>query len=128
MNRRITLIRSGVLAAAVLAASTSARAALLLTSPNAPTSAAISQPDFSAAAFSGSQDFTDNAGPPGQTFTAIAATPTLTAFTLKGFANTGASFGGNVNTGTWTVTVSRIDSGSTLTQLDQETANPSAIT
>ena len=116
--------------AAAVCATTAARAANITASAAAPTAAAISQPDFSAAAFNGGQDFTDNAGPPGQTFTAIAATPALTSFTLKGFANTGASFGGNVNTAatTWTITVSRVDGGNVLTQLDQETANPSAIT
>src|SRR4051794_28852108 len=117
-------------AAAVTGLGTTAHAALITTSAAAPAAAAISQPDFSAAAFTGSQDFTDNAGPPGQTFTATAATPTLVSFTLKGFANTGASFGGNVNTAatTWTITTSRVDSGNVLTQLSQETANPSAIT
>jgi hypothetical protein len=105
-----------------------ARAAVITTSGSAPAAAGISQPDFSAAAFNGGQDFTDNAGPPGQTFTATAATPLLSAFTLKGFANTGASFGGNVNTGTWTVTVSRVDAGNILTRLDQESASPSAVT
>jgi len=115
---------------ATLCLSTAARAALITSSASAPVAAAISQPDFSAAAFTGSQDFTDNAGPPGQTFTATAATPTLVSFTLKGFANTGASFGGNVNTAatTWTITTSRVDAGNVLTQLSQETANPSAIT
>src|SRR3954471_3774319 len=96
---------------------TATRAAVITTSASAPATAAISQPDFSAAAFNGAQDFTDNAGPPGQTFTATAATPTLAAFTLKGFANTVASFGGNVNTGTWTITPSRVDAGNVLTRL-----------
>src|SRR3954447_2972146 len=118
-----------VMAATALVAGSS-RAALLTASSAAPVSAAISQPDFSAAAFNGGQDFTDNSGPPGQTFTATAATPTLVKFTLKGFANTGASFGGNVNTAatTWTITTSRVDTGNVLTQLSQETADPSAIT
>jgi hypothetical protein len=107
-----------------------ARAAVITTSGSAPAAAGISQPDFSAAAFSGSQDFTDNAGPPGQTFTATAATPALSAFTLKGFANNAGSFGANVNgaTTTWTITLSRVDTGNVLTQLSQETASPLAIT
>ena len=106
-------------AASLLCLPAGARAAVITTSGSAPGAAGISQPDFSAAAFNGSQDFTDNAGPPGQTFTATAATPALSAFTLKGFANTGALFGGNVNaaTTTWTITVSRVDSGNVLTQL-----------
>lgn len=106
----------------------SADAAVLTSSPTAPTGAAIAQPDFSAAAFNGGQDFTDNAGPPGQTFT-VGATPLLlSAVTVKGFANTAASFGGNVNTGTWTVTLSIVGAGGVLTQLDQETADPAAVT
>src|SRR6185295_1046076 len=104
-----------------------ASAGLITTSSSAPSSAAISQPDFSAAAFNGGQDFTDNAGPPGQTFTPAGAL-TLNAIALKGFANTSASFGGSVNTGTWTVTVSRVDTGNVLTRLTQETANPAAVT
>jgi hypothetical protein len=118
----------GTCAAALLLLANASPAALLITSPNAPIGAAISQPDFSAAAFNGGQDFTDNAGPPGQTFTATAATPFFSTLTLKGFANTGASFGGNVNTGTWTITLSRVDAGNVLTQLAQETASPAAVT
>lgn len=106
--------------------SLSASAAILTSSPIAPISAAISQPDFSGPTFNGGQDFTDNAGPPGQTFTPI-TNLSLSALTIKGFANTSASFGG-VNTGTWTVTISRVDPGNVLTRLDQETANPSAVT
>jgi MYXO-CTERM domain-containing protein len=33
-----------------------------------------------------------------------------------------------VNTGTWTVTVSRVDPGNVLTRVRQETANPAAVT
>jgi hypothetical protein len=47
---------------------------------------------------------------------------------VKGFANTAASFGGNVNTGTWTTTVSRVGAGNILTRVDQETAVPTAVT
>jgi len=111
----------------LLAAASSAPAAVLTTSLTAPASAAISQPDFSGPAFNGGQDFTDNAGPPGQTFTP-ASNLSLTAIAVKGFANTGASFGGNVNTGTWTVTISRVDAGNALTRLSQETADPAAVT
>jgi hypothetical protein len=106
----------------------SAGAAVISTSALAPSGAAISQPDSSAAAFNGSQDFTDNAGPPGQTFTTGAAGLNFTGVTVKGFANTPGSFGGNVNTGTWTLTVSRVDPGNVLTRVDQETANPAAVT
>jgi hypothetical protein len=108
-------------------ASLPAGAAGLTSSSVAPASAAISQPDFSAAAFGPSNDFTDNAGPPGQTFTP-ASSLTMTGLTVKGFANTSASFGGTVNTGSWTLTISRVDPGNILTRLDQETANPSAVT
>ena len=123
-----SVICIGTYIGALLLAANAASAALLTTSSTAPVGAAISQPDFSAAAFNGGQDFTDNAGPPGQTFTATVATPFLSTLSLKGFANTGASFGGNVNLATWTVTVSRVDPGNVLTQLSQETASGAAIT
>jgi hypothetical protein len=121
---------AGILVAAGLSTvvAAPARGALITSSLIPPPAAQISQPDASGPAFNGSQDFTDNAGPPGQTFTTGPAGLTLNAIAVKGFANTGASFGGNVNTGTWTVTVSRVDGGTTLTQVDQETANPSAVT
>jgi hypothetical protein len=117
-----------VIVAVTLAAagSTSAFAGLITTSGSAPASAAISQPDFTSATFSGSQDFTDNAGPPGQTFTP-ASNLLLSAVTVKGFADTGASFGGSVNGGTWTMTVSQIVTG-TMVNVSQETANPAAVT
>jgi hypothetical protein len=116
-------------AAAVLALALSAplHAGLISVSSSAPVGAAISQPDFSAPAFNGSQDFTDNAGPPGQTFTP-ATSMLLSAITVKGFANAPASFGGNVNTGTWTLTIDQVIGGTTLTNLTQETADPSAVT
>jgi len=123
-KNQITGVIAGGFASIV---SLSASAAILTSSPIAPVSAAISQPDFSAAAFNGGQDFTDNAGPPGQTFTP-STNLSLSALTIKGFANTSASFGGGVNTGTWTVTISRVDAGNVLTRLDQETANPAAVT
>jgi hypothetical protein len=125
--RKYSLLKSLCAATILCAAGTSARAAIITSSPVAPLSADISQPDFSGPAFNGSQDFTDNAGPPGQTFTP-ATNLALNAVTIKGFANTSASFGGGVNTGTWTITISRVDSGNVLTRLDQETANPAAVT
>jgi hypothetical protein len=112
---------------AILAGAGAAPAATLTTSALAPSSAAISQADFSGPTFDGAKDFSDNAGPPGQTFTP-ASNLTLNAITVKGFANTSASFGNAVNTGTWTITVSRVDAGGVLTRLDQETADPSAVT
>jgi hypothetical protein len=124
--RKMHFIGSFGAGLAVLAAASSAPAAILTTSLTAPSSAAISQADFSGPAFNGSQDFTDNAGPPGQTFTP-ATNLSLTAIAVKGFANTSASFGG-VNTGSWTVTISRVDAGNVLTRLSQETADPSAVT
>jgi len=114
-------------AAALWLQQTSALGATLVSSSTAPLAAAISQPDFSAAAFNGGQDFTDNAGPPGQTFTPLSGL-LLTGLTVKGFANTAPSFGGGVNTGTWTLTISRVDGGNILTRLSQETANPSVVT
>src|SRR5688572_29362238 len=116
---RFTILCGAV--AAALTVADASPAATLTASPTAPALATISQPDFSAAAFSGSQDFTDNAGPPGQTFTPASALA-LSGLTVKGFANTGASFGGMVNNATWTVTVSRVDAGNVLTRLSQETA------
>src|SRR5258706_2193232 len=120
---------------AAMVAVTSAHAGVITISSSAPTGATtISQPDFSGPAFNGSQDFTDNAGPPGQTFFfAPPADPApgpffITAITVKGFANTPASFGGNVNTGTWTLTLSRVDIGNVLTRIAQETASPAAVT
>ena len=124
--RKYSLSAALCAASILFPAATSVRAAILTSSPLAPVSAAISQPDASAAAFNGGQDFTDNAGPPGQTFTPV-TNLALNAVTVKGFANTGASFGGNVNTGTWTITISRVDAGNVLTRLDQETANPAAV-
>jgi len=112
-----------------------ARAGTITTSSTPPTTATIAQPDFSGPAFDGAKDFTDNAGPPGQTFFfAPPGDPPLpgpffiTAITVKGFANTPASFGGGVNTGTWTLTLSRVDAGNVLTRIAQETANPAAVT
>jgi hypothetical protein len=123
---RYTLL-SGAFTIGLVASAGAVRAATLTASPLAPLSAAISQPDFSAAAFNGGQDFTDNAGPPGQSFTPASAL-SLSAVTVKGFANTGASFGGAVNTATWTVTISRVDAGNVLTRLSQETAAGTAAT
>ena len=119
---------TAVVFAAAFAGAAPAGAAVITTSASAPVAAEISQPDFSAPAFNGSQDFTDNAGPPGQTFTTGPAGSNFRAVTVKGFANTQASFGGNVNTGTWTITVSRVDPGNVLTRVDQETASPAAVT
>jgi hypothetical protein len=120
---------------ALLISAASAPAGTITTSSSAPTGATIAQPDFSGAAFDPAKDFTDNAGPPGQTFSfAPPIDPPLpgpffiTAVTVKGFANTSASFGGNVNTGTWTLTLSRVDAGNVLTRIAQETANPAAVT
>lgn len=93
----------------------------------APFDALLAQPDFSAPAFNGGTDFTDNAGSPGQTFTAP-FTLSLEKVTTKGFANTGASFGGSIATGTLTITISQIVAGSQLQVLLQETASASAIT
>jgi hypothetical protein len=132
MGRKRTLFGCALVAISVTA---SARAGVITISSSAPAGATISQPDFSGPAFNGGQDFTDNAGPPGQTF--FFAPPVgppapgpffITAITVKGFANTGASFGGNVNTGTWTLTLSRVDTGNVLTRIAQETANPAAVT
>jgi hypothetical protein len=121
-----------VLSLALASLTVSATAATITTSSSAPTNASVGQPDFSGPAFSGSQDFTDNAGPPGQTFSFSPPGPGgdffITAVTVKGFANTSASFGGNVNTGTWTLTLSRVDAGNVLTRVAQETANPAAVT
>jgi hypothetical protein len=124
--RKSSILSVACALSAALIAGTSAAAAILTSSPVAPVSADISQPDFSGPAFSGSQDFTDNAGPPGQTFTP-ATNLALSALTVKGFANTSASFGGNIRTGTWTITISRVDPGNVLTRLDQETADPAAV-
>ncbi len=131
MGRKQTIFGCALVAISV---ATLAQAGVITTSSSAPTGITISQPDFSGPAFNGSQDFTDNAGPPGQPF--FFAPPVdpapgpffITAITVKGFANTGASFGGNVNTGTWTLTLSRVDTGSVLTRIAQETANPAAVT
>lgn len=111
----------------VLAAAGSAGSATIIQNLLAPVGSIISQPDFSGPAFNGAQDFTDNAGPPGQTFSTLSGF-SMASVTVKGFADTGASFGGGVNTGTWTITVSRVDPGNVLTRLSQETANPSALT
>jgi hypothetical protein len=94
-------------------------AATLSESAVAPAISLISQPDFSAGAFNGSQDFSDNAGPPGQTFLTGPVAFTLEAITVKGFANTGASFG-NLTAATWTISISSV-SGTVLTRVDQET-------
>jgi len=131
MNRHWLTIGIGV---AVISLARSAQAGVITTSSSAPIGTTISQPDFSGPAFNGSQDFTDNAGPPGQTFffDPPADPPPgpffITAITVKGFANTPASFGGSVNTGTWTLTLSRVDTGNVLTRIAQETANPAAVT
>jgi len=131
MSRNWAVIWIGL--AAILLV-TSAHAGVITTSSSAPAGATISQPDFSGPAFNGSQDFTDNAGPPGQTFFfAPPGDPApgpffITAITVKGFANTPASFGGSVNTGTWTLTLSRVDTGNVLTRIAQETTAPTAVT
>jgi hypothetical protein len=131
MSRTWAVFGFGLLALSLV---TSAQAGVITMSSSAPAVATISQPDFSGPAFNGSQDFTDNAGPPGQTFFfAPPGDPApgpffITAITVKGFANTPASFGGNVNTGTWTLTLSRVDTGNVLTRIAQETANPAAVT
>jgi hypothetical protein len=104
-----------------------ASAATITSSGSAPTGAAIAQSDFSAAAFSGAQDFSDNAGPPGQTFTPN-ANLSLTAVTVKGFANTSASFGGLVAGTNFTITISQVAAGSLLTNLRQETADAAPVT
>jgi hypothetical protein len=104
-----------------------ANAAVISSSPTAPSSSVLSQPDFSAAAFNGGQDFTDNAGPPAQTFTVGAAGFQLDKVTVKGFANTGASFGGMDGTTLWTLTISSVSAG-VLTNITQESTQGFAPT
>jgi len=132
MNPKSAIVGFALL---LIALANSASAGTITTSATPPTGTTIAQPDFSGPAFDGAKDFTDNAGPPGQTFNFAPPTDPpapgpffITAVTVKGFANTSASFGGNVNTGTWTLTLSRVDAGNVLTRIAQETANPAAVT
>jgi len=99
-----------------------ARAAVLTQSASAPAdpNIQISQSDFSVSGqgnLAGGNDFTDNYGAPGQTFTPLSSF-NLTTVTVKGGGDSGGLQSGAV----FTITISQVTGGTTLTDLSQETA------
>ena len=110
-----------------LAVVPAASAATMTRSSIAPTSASILQPDFSNTEVPfGNMDSTANP-PPGQSFMPLTAM-SLSSITIKGFADNANSFGGGVNTGTWTITISQITGLGNLSTLRQEVLNPAVVT